>query len=1088
MKISHSTSNWLSIAIFFSAIFPLPFSSPAVQQENATEPHAEKEINFNRDVRPILAANCFACHGMDAESRTADLRLDVREDAMEMEAIVPGEPAESSLIQRIFSEDAESLMPPPESNKSLSGQQKQILKRWVEQGAEYQKHWALIPPERPKLSDVENKSWVRNPIDQIVLRGLERENLKPAPTADANTIFRRLHLDISGLPPSVDETKQFVADFNASDKKDRVLSDWIDRLMERSSWGEHRARYWLDAARYADTHGMHYDNYREMWPYRDWVIRSFNKNQPFNQFVTEQLAGDLLENSTREQKVATGFQRCNMTTNEGGTIAEENLAIYAADRVQTFGWVFLGLTTNCAQCHDHKFDPISTKDYYSLAAFFRNTTQKALDGNRKDGNGPVMLVPSDKDLIRWEALPEKIAAAEKELSKRRESAKPDYEKWLASVDAESIGSMPTSGLILHLPLNEGDGDVVTSRVHEQSIKLEEDDKKNEPKEFKSTTELKWEKDGVLGPAPRLTKDSTIELGELGDFGAEDSYSAGCWVKTSARRSGAIVGRMDNENSYRGWDIWQNDGEFATHIIDKWTENGFKIITTGKRVKPKTWQHVLVTWDGSGKSQGLKIYVDGKLAKSKVQTNNLKQGADTHTKTPLRLGRRSTGQYPFEGSIQDFVLYDRLLEPKEVANLVDAGPLRLALETPEPQRNEALKNRLLENFLRNEDDQFIKLESKFHKLTKEREAIEKRSPVTHVQVEKKSEPMAHVLMRGAYDKKGEKLSAAPPSALHSMPEGAPTNRLGLARWVTDRKNPLTARVTVNRFWQEVFGTGIVATSEDFGIMGTPPSNQELLDWLAIEFQESGWDVKKLFKLILSSNTYRQSAKTTKEKIERDLENRLLSRGPRFRMDAEMVRDYALASSGLLNPKMFGPGARPYQPDNLWDVVGLPGGDTRKYKQDKGDAVYRRTVYSFWKRMSPPPNLDVFNAPSREICTVRRERTNTPLQALTTLNDPQFFEAARILAQNAMKACDSDRSATMEYIAAKVLCRKLAVKETEILENLFDEFSEHYSKNDADVKALLAVGQSTTETKLDASALAAWTMICNQLMNLDEALNK
>lgn len=1064
----------LVLSTILVAILPFAASDPLVGQE---------KIDFGRQIKPILAENCFACHGIDAEARAADLRLDVRDSAIES-AIVPGNPDDSPFVERIFDDEPDFVMPPPETHKQLTDDEKNLLERWVAEGADYQRHWSLIAPARPPLPAVKNSDWVRNAIDQFILARLERKGLSPAREADPRNLLRRLSLDITGLPPSPSDSEKFATDYQ--DRGDEAMSDWIDRLMESPSWGEHRARYWLDAARYADTHGMHYDNYREMWPYRDWVIRSFNSNQPFDRFTIEQLAGDLLDSPTQEQLIATGFQRCNMTTNEGGTIDEENLAIYAADRVQTFGWVYLGLTTNCCQCHDHKFDPLSMKDYYSLAAFFRNTTQPAKDGNRKDGMGPVITVPSPDDENRWRALPDEIATATRERDARREAARPAFEKWLASLDAESLGSLPTDGLVLHLPMNEGSGNEIQNQTPKPISTRE--GKPSADQAFTASGKLSWEKDGVIGPAPRLTRESTIELGNYGDFAIDQPYSVGCWVKATKKHSGAIVGRMDNKKAYRGWDVWQNNGEFATHIIDKWTENGLKVSTTGNRVKPGTWQHVLVTWDGSGKPHGLKIYIDGKIAETHVETGTLKAGADPRIDTPLCIGRRSTGQYPFDGFIQDFVLFERRLESAEVANIAESGPLRLAIETPIEQRSEELNETLMGNFLRNHDPRFIALDGQIARLTAEQETIQGRSPVTHVQVEKSAQPMAHVLMRGAYDKPGEQVTAAPPASLHGMPPGAPANRLGLAQWVIDPENPLTARVTVNRFWQELFGRGIVATSEDFGVMGTPPINQDLLDWLAVEFRESGWNVKQFYKLILTSATYRQSSVTTEEKRNKDRDNSLLSRGPRFRMDAEMVRDYALAVSGLLSKKMYGPGARPYQPGNLWDIVGLPGGDTRKYVQDSGPSVYRRSLYSFWKRMSPPPNLETFNAPNREVCTVRRERTNTPLQALVTLNDPQFFEAARILAQNAIRSGNGDPEKTLAYISTRTVCRPLKQSEVTIMEDGRNEFLQHYRKNMADAKALIAFGQAPVDQNLDAAELAAWTLICNQMLNLDEVLNK
>ncbi|MEM7454912.1 MAG: DUF1553 domain-containing protein [Planctomycetota bacterium] len=1081
--------NEILAALFAIAAFLIPQSALS-QDTVGQETIGQDTIDFERQIKPILAENCFACHGIDAEARQAGLRLDIRDEALD--ALSPDDPESSSFVERIYEEDEDFIMPPPDSLKSLTDQEKELLKQWIAEGAEYRQHWSLVAPERAEPPAVENEEWIKNEIDRFVLARLEAEGLAPADEADPFVLFRRISLDITGLPPSPEEAAEFASQY--SGRGDDALSDWIDKLMQRDSWGEHRGRYWLDAARYADTHGMHFDNYREMWPYRDWVIRSFNSNQPFDQFTIDQLAGDLLENPTQEQLVATGFQRCNMTTNEGGTIAEENLAIYASDRVQTFGWVYLGLTTNCAQCHDHKFDPISTKDYYSLAAFFRNTTQGAMDGNNKQGNGPVIPVPSDEDRNRWEALPDEIAQATQQREERRSAARPDFQNWLANVEEEDIVSMPYDGLLLHLPLNEGDGNEIRSDFHVSDISIpapsgqQEDEEDSEDElTFAATGNLVWSYDGLIGPAARLTRSSTIELGEFGNFARDQPYSVGCWVKCTSKRSGAIIGRMDNENGYRGWDVWQNDGEFAAHIIDKWTENGIKVITKGNRVTPGKWQHVMVTWDGSGSASGMKIYVDGIAAELRVDRDTLKEDADTQTDTPLRIGRRSTGQYPLEGYVQDFVLYGRTLDAVEIANIAQSGPLVKALNTPPEERVEDLTNTLTEYFLRNVDERFMEFNQQVNRLTGERDAIRDRSPVTHVQVEKPDAAMTNILMRGAYDNPGDEVTAAPPSALHAMPAGAPPNRLGLARWVVDPSNPLTTRVTVNRFWQELFGQGLVASSEDFGVMGTPPSNQALLDWLAVDFRESGWDVKRFYKQVLMSATYRQAAITTPDKLLKDEDNSLISRGPRFRMDAEMVRDYALVSSGLMIDTMYGPGVRPYQPQDIWNIVGLPGGDTRNYSRDSGDGLYRRSLYSFWKRMAPPPNLEAFNAPNREVCTVRRERTNTPLQALVTLNDPQFFEAARVLAQNAMNAGE-DNNTVLDFIAARTVCRPLNETERQIIMESHTSFQTHYQDALEHAEMLIEVGDFETDKSLDAAELAAWTMVCNQMLNLDEVLTK
>jgi hypothetical protein len=1038
--------------------------------------HAEDALEYNRDVRPILADNCFACHGADSAARQADLRLDQRQSAIDASAIVEGSPDDSELIARILSDDPKLMMPPPETKKSLTAAQKETLRRWIAAGAEYQPHWSFIAPQPSAPPAVKDAAWVKTPIDQFVLAKLEEHGLAPAAEADPRTLYRRLHLDITGLPPKPDEVDAFVTDYSA--RGDAALSEAIDRLMQSPAWGEHRARYWLDAARYGDTHGLHFDNYREIWPYRDWVIRAYNQNQPFDQFTVEQLAGDLLPNPTVDQRIATGFQRCNITTNEGGTIDEENMAIYAADRVQTFGWVYLGLTTNCCQCHDHKFDPLTMRDYYSLAAFFRNTTQPPKDGNVKDGRGPVISITAPEDRPRWDALPQLIADAVKQRDEREQVARTEFDAWLATATPDSLdaGGL-TDGLLIHLPFNEGATKEVADACEPASA-------------VRATGKVKWTPDGKFGPAPVMKLGGTFELGEIGDFEKHQPFSYGAWVRiANANASGGIIARMDEKANYRGWDLWAQGKKVGVHIIDTWTDSALKVVTQPDVLKPKEWHHVFATYDGSGKIEGIKIYVDGKEQPLSTENNTLKADASIRTPTPLRIGQRSDSQVFDNGAVQDVRIYSRLLTPVEVKSLVDVIPLRDALALPADQRKPEQVNSLFEHYLAVRDAAYPALANAVAALEAERDAIKARSPVTHVQEEKpNSMAMANILARGEYDRPGEQVTATTPAALHPLPDGAPHNRLGLAQWLVDPANPLTARVTVNRFWQQVFGRGLVVTSEDFGVMGALPTHPELLDWLAVDFREHGWDVQRFFKQVLMSATYRQSAAATPEKLERDRDNAYLSRGPRYRMDAEMIRDYALAASGLLSAKMYGPGVKPYQPEDIWNIVGLRGGDTRDYVQDHGDSLYRRTLYNFWKRMAPPPNMDAFNAPSREVCTVRRERTNTPLQALVTLNDPQFFEAARVLTQAALQSGAADDAAILDFIARRALCRSLTPPERDIVLADLSQFVAYYQSTPDDAKRLIAVGEFPADANLDPVRLAAWTLVANELLNLDEVVSK
>ncbi len=1036
-------------------------------------------IQFNRDIRPILAEACFQCHGPDPGTRKASLRLDTEAGFFAARdsgdsTVVKGQPGKSSLYQRIVTEDIDDVMPPPESHKDLKPEQKELIKRWIEQGAAWQPHWALVKPERPTLPPAPDaKTEAENPIDRFILARLASAGLAPAPEADKYTLVRRLSLDLTGLPPSPGEVEAFV-----NDQRPDAYEKLVDRLLDSKRYGEHRARYWLDAARYADTHGLHFDNYREMWLYRDWVVNAFNRNQPFDAFTVEQIAGDLLPNHTDEQLIATGFQRCNITTNEGGTIDEENLALYAADRVQTLGWVYMGFTVNCAQCHDHKFDPITAKDYYALAAYFRNTTQGAKDGNVKD-SGPILVVPSDQDNVRGTALPKEFDEATGVRAERKKAARPEFEQWLASAKPDTLDKdVPSDGLVAHVPLNEGSGNEVQAIC-------------GPPRIIKATGEISWSPDGKLGPAPILKSGSTFVLGEEGDFTQKQAFSYGAWIKAGRNGVfGGIIARMDEKGQYRGWDLFQADRGLAVHIVSEWPKDALKVSTRNAVLKPGVWQHVFVTYNGSGKAAGIKIYVDGVDQKLNTDNATLKPGSDIRTKTPLRIGQRSDVQTFEGGSVQDARVYARMLKPAEVKRISEMGPLRAILAAASDKRTPQQRNALYEHYLVTRDERFRKLDKALADLEKEKTDIKARSPITHVQEEVMNvKPMTNILMRGEYDKKGEAVAAAPPAALGpAMSADAPQNRLGLAQWLVHPEHPLTARVTMNRFWQEIFGQGIVKTSEDFGIMGTAPSHPELLDWLAVEFRESGWDVKHMFKLMVTSATYKQAALSTPEKIEKDRDNALLSRGPRFRMDAEMVRDYALAASGTLSPKMGGPGTRPYQPENIWEIVGLGGGNTRNYVQDTGESLYRRTLYNFWKRMAPSPNMEAFNAPSRETSCVRRERTNTPLQALVTMNDPQFVEAARNLAQHALQVAKGDESKATSYIASRVLCRPMKPEETSIVQASLKDLQEYYQSRPEDAAALITVGATKADASLNAAQLAAWTMVCNQIMNLDEVLNK
>jgi hypothetical protein len=1035
---------------------------------------AAAPLAYNKDIRPILFDNCFNCHGPDSAARKAELRLDNFADATRpnsdgVAAIIPGDPAKSPFMERILTKDEDDIMPPPETHKTLKPEQIATLQQWIAEGAKYEAHWSFLAPARPPVPAVADAAWAKNPIDAFVFTEMQKVGLIPNPEADKRTLARRAALDLTGLPPEPALVEAFVND-TAPDAYEKLL----DKLMASPHFGEHRARYWLDAARYADTHGIHFDNYREMWPYRQWVIEAFNKNQPFDQFTIEQLAGDLLPNRTLDQQIASGFNRCNITTNEGGAIAEEYLVLYARDRTETTSQVFMGLTTGCAVCHDHKFDPISMKDFYSLSAFFNNTTQGAMDGNIKD-TPPIVFVPQEEDRPRWNAIDLELAATKKAIDERRGSARAEFDKWLASTTPDIFTkSVSSEGLQLHAPLDEAGGESVTVVTPAGPAPV-------------TCGGGAGAIDGVVAAkAFKVEPGKTAALAQPDGFENNKPFSYGAWVHLPGNNvTGASFARMEEAPRYRGWDLWIQGNRPGTHIISAWQTDAIKVV--GKKpLKPNHWHHVFVTYDGSGKAAGVKIYLDGELQQSDIEADKLT--ASIQNTLPLKFGQRDQQSRIDNLGLQDVRLYSRLLGAEEVAALPNAQKFGTILAKPADQRSDADRNALYDWWLPANDQPWKDSQAKLVALEQEQSALRQRGAVTHVMQEKADKPMAYVLARGEYDKRRDPVGPETPASLPRMADDMPRNRLGLAQWLLRPDHPLTARVTVNRFWQELFGTGLVRTAGDFGISGELPSHPELLDWLAVEFRESGWDMKKFFRLMMISATYRQAAAAPQEKYTKDLANRYLARGPRFRMDAEMVRDYALAASGILSRKIGGPSVKPYQPDGIWEAVAMPESNTRHYKRDSGESLYRRSIYTMWKRAAPPASMDIFNAPAREVCTVRRERTNTPLQALVTLNDVQFVEAARFLAARALKEGGATPEARLDFTFRSILARPASPEETAILMASYNDLLKHYQTAPDDAKALLTEGEHKSDPALDTIQLAVWTMMANQIFNLDETLNK
>ena len=1056
---------------FVTRYSQVAFAAAVVLQ---TEVGQSAAIQYNRDIRPILSENCFVCHGADSGSRKAKLRLDSFEEATGKRedgppAIIPGKPDESEAVRRIFDE-GDDLMPPEKSHKVLTAQQKELLKRWVGEGAKYQPHWSFIAPVKAPPPKVKNAKWVRNPIDAFILARLEKENFKPAAEADRRTLARRLSLDLTGLPPKPEEVEAFV-----NDKSPDAYEKLVDRWLASPTWGEQRGRYWLDAARYADSNGIHFDNYREMWTYRDWVINALNTNMPFDQFTVEQLAGDLLPKATREQKIATGFNRCNSTTSEGGAIDEEYLVLYARDRTDTTSQVWLGLTAGCAVCHDHKYDPLSQKEFYQLSAFFNNTTQPAMDGNIRD-TPPIMMVVKPEDQARWDTLPGEISAAEKKVGERGKEARPDFEAWLAKTNASKLNmSVTEDGLLFHATLSEGATNSFSAMVvgKERTIAL--------------ATNAAAQDGAIAAKAYTASGQTAPAFADVGDFERTNSFSCAAWVWISDDKAGSVMSRMNGKDEKRrGWDLFLEGGKPTFHLINVWPYDAMKVV--GKKALPKNrWAHVALTYNGTSRAAGVKIYVNGERLETVTDKEMLTR--TVRATSPFMIGQRDGGTDRADGvGVQDVRIYGRVLRADEVRQITAVPRLEWIVSKSMEQRTKEESEDLFSCWLALRDVKFGEIADVRDRLVEESDEIRLRGSVAHVMNERPSPAEAFLLFRGQYDQRRDQLTPETPKVFPPMPADLPRNRLGFAQWLMRPEQPLTARVTVNRFWQELFGTGIVRTAGDFGVAGEMPSHPELLDWLAVEFRDGGWDVKKFFKLLVTSATYRQSAVTTAEKLSRDPQNRLLAHGPRFRMDAEMVRDTALAASGLLVPKIGGPSVKPYQPDGVWDAVAMPESNTKLYERDRGENLYRRSLYTFWKRAAPPASLELLNAPNRETCTVRRERTDTPIQALVTLNDPQFVEAARNLAERTLKNSGVADAARIDFMAGRLIARPLSAAEKKIVASGLKDLLAHYRASPKDAEALIKVGESQADATLDKPTLAAYTMVANQLMNLDEVLNK
>ncbi len=1024
-------------------------------------------ISYNFQVKPILAEHCLKCHGQDEKQRKAKLRLDDRDNSLALKSIVPGKPDESELYKRLVTHDEDEIMPPPKEQRPLSQDQISLVRRWIEQGAPYEKHWSFIPPQLPPVPPVSSHlSRVETPLDAFVLARLEKEGITPAPEAAREDWLRRVTFDLTGLPPTLPELDDFLADTSPN-----AFQKVVDRLLSSKAYGEHMAVAWLDVARYADTYGRHEDHDCLTWPYRDWVVRAFNDNLPYDKFVLWQTAGDMLPNATQDMYLATAFNRLPQQSNEAGSNEEEFRQDIIADRVHTNGIAFMGLSLECARCHDHKYDPISTKDYYSLASFLNNIDECGLYTVYTDSiPAPSMFVyENPEEEKRHAEIKLQITALEMARSASLPEARARFTRWLQS---EAAGVSMAKPLV---------------RVEFEDISEEKKFANLINPDLPATSRLK----AKLVPAHNgkgiyFRGDNHVMLPNLGDWTRTHPFSLSFWINPLKENKRAVVvhhSRAGLDAGSRGYEILLEDGRPSFALCHFWPANAIRI-RTKEPLPLNTFTHVTATYDGSSRARGMHLYINGIEAEIEVVRDRLYKDItysavfiqkDKVEDSMLGLAGRKNDNSLMEAVMDDFRLYGCELSSVE-ARIVAGVPvrsmnqewfdwyLREIDETWKAQTAELQK-------LRDEENE---LSMKFQEIMVMRELPEDRRRETHI------------LTRGRFDDLGAKVGPDTPASVFAFPAEFPRNRLGYAEWLIDRRNPLTSRVFVNRVWQQFFGRGLSGTSEDFGIQGELPSHPELLDWLAVWFMDNGWDIKALSRMLVLSNTYRQSSiPADPALLTRDPSNKLLARGPHVRLTAEQLRDNALAVSGLLDRRLGGEPVKPYQPAGLWE----DSGTQHDYVQSSGRDLFRRSVYTFWRRTLPPPSMSVFDAPTREFCKARREKSATPLQALVLFNDPQFVESARVLAERLVRNHPQDDAGRASEAFRLLTSRKIDPEALPLLVRLIQDARQQFQSSRQSADDLRRKnGEAPVDESLDPVEVAATTMLTRALLAYDGCVVK
>lgn len=1080
-------------------------------------------VDYNLHVKPILSDRCFKCHGPDKNKIEAGLQLASFEGATQSlksgaVAIDPGNIGGSELIKRILSHDPEEVMPTPKSNLTLSDEEKALLIKWIDQGAEYKEHWSLTAIEKPDvprvgksflarwgMADDEQTRWVRNEIDRFTLAKMNQLGLKPSPEADRTTLLRRVYMDLTGLPPTPAEVLQF-----RNDTRPDAYEKVVDKLLASPHFGEQQAISWLDLARFADSQGYQDDPMRNASPYRDWVIRAFNQNKPFDAFVTEQLAGDLLPGPAtatvrRDRLVATSFNRQHAQSGENGIVPEEYRIEYVADRTNTFGKAFLGLTMECARCHDHKYDPILARDYYSLFAFF-NQNKEAGQITHNGEACPTVMLPSADVEQKLHYIRTKIKAVEPRLNPQ--NYQQAFTKWSTT---SKVASTLHQGLLVHLPFEEDINGTYCNAVEQPYEAYASGDKERKPLLTPGKVGKGLLLRGDCGIGVALTNVDRVagklqepakRFGKGLNFERNQPFSVSIWTNIrQAGVQGALFRRSNYENEgYRGYSVNVNpDRTLRVLLSYLWPANCIELRTLQK-LPLRSWQHITLTYNGNGKATGVRLFINGTLAPCELITDNLTKGllhgpfgTNKSSQLPVfEIGNELREKTLHHVGVDELRIYNRQLSALEVQSLaystdmvsrIRAIPVHGSGRSPNQQQ-------LLEHYILTTDSTYAAYNRYISTWRGQEVKLLMDIPevMTMEELPAGQRRKTFILKRGAFDAPGEPVIAETPIKLGRLPADYPRNRLGLAMWLLDESNPLFARVMVNRFWQQYVGNGLVKTQEDFGNQGELPSHPELLDWLAAQFRNdgaTGWDVKTFIRRIVLSATYRQSSLATKEQLERDPENKWLTRGSSYRYSAEQVRDNALAASGLLVRKIGGPSVYPYQPSGIWEALATR--NTINYQQNHGDSLYRRSMYTIWKRTSPPPMMLNFDTPDRASCTVRRQKTATPLQALVTMNDPQFVEAARVLAERTIRRTHSV-SQRITYFFLAVLSRQPRPTELALLTDLYNEEYADFLKYKRRAELLLQVGEYRPDQSLNPVEVAAYTVVATTILNYDEALVK